>query len=76
MVAEELVNIIPTELIKEISFLTKTLQAVGGIILLYIIFGVINLLINKKKNKEIRSIKESLEEIKKILKKIRNNKKI
>jgi L-lactate permease len=76
MVAEELVNIIPIELIKEISFLTKTLQAVGGIILLYIIFGVINLLINKKKNKEIRSIKESLEEIKKILKKIRNNKKI
>ena len=68
MVAEEVIANIPQDLLSKISILTTTLQALGGIILLYIIFGVINLLLKRKRNKKLESISKDLKEIKKILK--------
>ena len=67
MVTEEVINTIP--LIEQIGSLTRTLQALGGIIFLYIIFGVINIIINRKKSKEIKKINNRLEKIEKLLKK-------
>jgi L-cystine uptake protein TcyP (sodium:dicarboxylate symporter family) len=75
MVAEEIITMIPQEFASKISLLTKTLQALGGIILLYIIFGIVNLLINKKKKEDIKKIRKDIEEIKEYIKKKKKKKK-
>ena len=65
MTDPELVEI----LIEKVSSLNTFLQAIGGIILIYLIFNIISLIMNRKKNKEIKEINHHLEEIKKLLKK-------
>jgi len=64
-------------LINQMSTLTTFIQAIGGLILLYIIFNIINSIINKGKRKELKKIRENLEDIKKLLskKEIKNKKK-
>jgi hypothetical protein len=52
-----------------ISSITRLIQALGGIILLYLIFSIVNAVINWKKNKEIKKLREDIREIKKILSK-------
>ncbi|MDP2628983.1 MAG: hypothetical protein Q8P15_03745 [Nanoarchaeota archaeon] len=56
-------------LIDKVSNLTTFFQAVGGIILAYLIFSAVNLWINRKKKKEMEKINNNLEDIKKLLKK-------
>jgi len=47
--------------------ITKLIQALGGIILLYLIFSIINVVINWKKNKEIKKIRNDVKNIKRLL---------
>ena len=70
MVMENLTNGVLLEVLPEkISSLIVLFQAIGGLIICYIVFSVINMLINRKKHKEIKKINKNLEEIKKLLKK-------
>ena len=55
-------------LVNNISSLTTFIQAIGGLILIYIIFGVINSILNRKKRNELKKINSNLEDIKKLLK--------
>ena len=72
MALENLTNgILIEEVLNQISSLTTFIQAIGGLILLYIIFNIINMIINRKKNKEIKMINKNLEDIKKLLQKKR-----
>ncbi len=52
-----------------ISSITRLIQALGGIVLLYLIFSIINLIINWKKKKEIMRLRDDIKEIKKMLSK-------
>ena len=54
-------------LINQISSLTLFIQAIGGLIILYVIFNVISLILNRKNNKRIEEINNNLVEIKKEL---------
>jgi len=66
---EELIANIPPELVKNIEGLITILKTLGWIFIAYLIFNIINLIINKNKKKEIEKINKNLEEIKAILKK-------
>ena len=75
MVMENLTNGVLLETLPEkISSLIILFQAIGGLIICYIIFSVVNMLINKKKYKEVKKINKNLEEIKKLLRKKRTGK--
>ena len=62
------IEILPQELIDKISLLTTLFQAIGGLIILYIIFNLIDMYINRKKGKQILEMSENLKEIKELLK--------
>jgi len=68
-VTDGLIYTIPQELIGKFSGLLIVLQALGWAIIFYIVFSVINFIINKKRHKEIMLINKNLKEIKKILQK-------
>lgn len=57
-----------TVLVNNFSTLVNILKALGGVIIFYIVFSVINMIINRKKKKQLERINKNLEEIKKILK--------
>ena len=62
-------TILPLPVQEAIKSLTRSIAALGGIILLYLIYQTINLFMNKGKNKELKKINQNLEEIKKLLEK-------
>ncbi len=72
MVVENLTTILPDELIRDLQFLANFFIAIGGFIIAYIVFNIINVVWNRKRLKEIKKIKELLEEINKKL--IKNKK--
>ncbi len=51
----------------QIASLSVFVQALGGIIFLYIVFNSINVWINRKKKKEIESINKRLKKIEGLL---------
>ena len=60
----------PPELIGQVSLLITVLQALGGAIVLYIIFIIVNAVLNKSRNKKldnlllsVNSVNRNLEEI-------------
>jgi uncharacterized membrane protein YqgA involved in biofilm formation len=70
MVIENISNIIlPDSLVKDLSFLATLFQAVGGLIIVYIVFNIINLKFVKKRQKELEKIRSLLETINKKIKK-------
>jgi hypothetical protein len=69
MAGEDLINYIPQELFSSMSSLIFILKTLGWFIIFYLIFSVVNLIINREKNKEIKQINKNLEEIKKLLSK-------
>ncbi len=71
---ENLTDVVAENLISKISSLTTFIQAIGGLIFLYLIFNIITLIINKGKKNELKKIRKNLEEIKKFLRKRRSNK--
>jgi beta-lactamase regulating signal transducer with metallopeptidase domain len=71
MVFDNLAEVSAENLINSISNLTTFIQALGGVILIYIIFNIINAILNRKKRNELREINKNLEDIKELLKKKR-----
>jgi hypothetical protein len=74
MVVENLTEI-PTEIFLEVGRIILWLQAIGVIVIIWIIFELIALIVNRKKRKALYSIKNDLaiieKKIDKILKKNR-----
>lgn len=56
-------------MIDQFSSLMTLFQAIGGLILFYIIINVISMILNRKKSKQITEINENLKKIKNILQK-------
>jgi hypothetical protein len=54
---------LPTELGGRISTLITIFQAIGGLIIVYLLFNIINMFLNRKKAKETERMRELLEEI-------------
>jgi len=69
MAVENLTGVLPDEVISQISFLIKIFQAIGGLIIAYIIFNVIQVIINRKKQNHMKDMSMDIKEIKKLLKK-------
>ena len=70
MVIENITNIIiPDVIVKDLSFLATLFQAIGGLIIVYIIFSIINIKFVKKRQRELVKIRELLEKINKKTKK-------
>lgn len=69
MVAEEIITSFPPEVVQELYTLNFFVQAIGGILIFYIIFNMVNIFINRKKKMQLEKISADLSEIKKLLKK-------
>ena len=69
MVVEEVVSSIPEVIIGPVQTLVYILQVAGVLAIFYIIFNVINAVLNRKRVNEIKKINENLEDIKRLLKK-------
>ena len=67
----EVVSNLPPELANQIGLLSKIIGALGGILLVYLIFNIITFWINRKKSKKIDEI---LEEVKKLNKNLSRKK--
>ncbi|MCW8966692.1 MAG: hypothetical protein OQK82_08430 [Candidatus Pacearchaeota archaeon] len=74
MAIENLTNV-PTDIILEIGKIALWLQTVGIIIILWILFEIISLIINRKKRKAIYSMKSDLKRIENKLDKLLQKKK-
>lgn len=64
-----LMNITPENLTYPVTSITRLIQALGGLIILYLIFGLINLIIGIKKNKELKKMGDNIKKILKLLSK-------
>ncbi|MAG78942.1 hypothetical protein CMI40_01040 [Candidatus Pacearchaeota archaeon] len=71
VINESLIYTIPLELANNLSKLVTVLQALGWAIVIYVIFNVILILMNRKKKKELEKIRKDIKEIKRILKRKR-----
>ncbi len=58
---------LPTALLSRVSHLITLFQAVGGFIIAYIVFNIVNIFWNKKKADETKKMRELLEQINKKL---------
>jgi uncharacterized membrane protein len=71
MAVENITDInIVTNLITEIGKIGKLIQALGLVIILWLIFQIISLINNRIRRKKLNSIEEQLNRIEKKLKKI------
>jgi len=68
VLTEETLIEIPQELIENFGVLITILKALGWMVIFYIIFNIINSLINKKKQKQLEQLGGDVKEIKEILK--------
>jgi hypothetical protein len=59
---------IPQELVESFGGLITILKALGWMVIFYILFNVINALINKRKQKQLEQLGSDVKEIKEILK--------
>ncbi len=70
MVVENITNLIlPDALVKDLSFLATLFQAIGGLIIVYIIFNLINLRFVRKRQRELVKIRKLIEKINRKIKK-------
>ena len=73
MAIEEAVGIItdilPSEILSKIDFLIVLIQALGGLIVIYLIFMIIRFFMIRKQNKIIEEIRKDIKLIKKKIKK-------
>ena len=67
MVVEDLIYAIPEELVEKFSGLISVLKIVGFAVIAYVIFAIINAILHRKRNKEIKEINNNLNEIKILL---------
>jgi|GEM_PF-2071714 len=64
---------IPPELLKNVDTLVTLFQIFGGVIIIYLVFGIVGFILNRKKNLELKKINENLTDIKRLLKKNNSN---
>ena len=70
MVMNDLVNAeLINDLVNQISSLATFLQAIGGLVIIYLVFNIINTVMNKNKKKQLEQLAKDVGEIKRILKK-------
>lgn len=67
---EEIIDILPTELATKIDLL---IGALGGIAVIYLIFQIVNFVLNKKRGKIIEEMRSDIKFIKENLKKKKKN---
>ncbi|MBU2617034.1 MAG: hypothetical protein KKB79_03615 [Nanoarchaeota archaeon] len=67
MVESSFVNAVSNTLNTPIGSVNWFVQAIGGIVVIYVGLAIINFILNLKKNKEIKKIGKDVREIKKIL---------
>ena len=72
MVVENVTGILPEEIVSQLVTLTRLFQALGGLIIAYIIFGIVNTILNRKKQNEMKRMRILLEEMNKKLGKLKN----
>ncbi|MFH1151600.1 MAG: hypothetical protein ABIJ14_02605 [Nanoarchaeota archaeon] len=63
----DLLYAFPAELVKSASGLITLFKAVGVMVILYLIFGIVNILLNKEKKNELKEMNKNLMDIKKLL---------
>ena len=63
----DLIYAIPDQLLGSVSGLITILKAVGIVIILYLVFGIVNLILNRGKRNELKMINQNLIEIKNLL---------
>ena len=63
----DLIYAIPDQLLSSVSGLITILKAVGIVIIFYLIFGIVNIILNRGKRNELRMINQNLIEIKNLL---------
>lgn len=68
MIGEEMFTNVLQELSQEIYSLNVFMQALGGILIFYVIFNLINVYINRKKKKQLEDIDKNILDIKKLIK--------
>jgi len=66
--SEAVLATLPQEVVQNIELLVTILQAAGIFFIIYLIFNITNTIINRKRQKDIRDIKEDVAEIKRLLK--------
>jgi hypothetical protein len=69
MINESLFYEFPEALVTKLSSLVSILQALGIVIVIYVVFSLINTIINRKRMREIEKINNNLKDIKKLLSK-------
>lgn len=74
MAVENFIYAIPQELVGKFQWLLVVLQAVGWAVLIYIIFNIVNAVLNRKRNSAVEQINLNLVEIKELLKQNLNKK--
>jgi len=57
------------EILSKVNFMTALFQAIGGFVLAYIVFNLVTLFLDRKKNQELIRIRLLLEKINKNLSK-------
>ena len=68
MVMNETLNyILPKEFIEKASSFMTILEALGWALLIYVVFNIINFVINRERKKELIQIHKTLLDIKKLL---------
>ena len=67
MALDNLTYVIPKELVSQIKTFIYVLQGLGIFIILYIIFSMVNSILNHKKKYELTKISKLLEEIRNYL---------
>ena len=62
---------LPNEVLGRMSMLITIFQAIGGLIIVYLVFNIVNIFLNRKKAQETTRMRELLEQINKKLDKRR-----
>ena len=68
MAIENLTHVFPEDIVKQISFLVRFFQAIGGLVLIYLIWTIINTIFMRKRHRKINEIQQDIKKIKKKLK--------
>jgi len=61
---EGIVEILPSEIASKIDLLITVIGALGGILIIYLIFEIVNFILNRKRNKKIEEIRKDVKFIK------------
>jgi len=69
VINETLIQALPPEFIEKASGFMSVLEVLGWALIIYIVFNIVNFVINRERKKELGQIHETLVDIKKLLSK-------